>query len=218
VPAVWVLANPVVGKTRFAGEPAPTRSTCTSRYRDAGLVVVGASLLVPAVWVLANPVVGKHPVRGQGRSYKINVHQPISGCRVIGCRSHLAGESGGWETSGSRPRPLLQASCLQQWDEFVGAPTSGAMYYNCNRGQGRSCKINVHQPISGCRVIGCSSQLAGEFGARETSGSRPSPLLQASCLQQWDEFVGAPTSGAMDYNCNRGQGRSCKLNVHQPVS
>ena len=66
-----------IGKPLFAGEPAPTRSTCTGRYRDAGLLVVGASLLVPAVWVLvpavwvlADPVVGKASVRGQGRSYR----------------------------------------------------------------------------------------------------------------------------------------------------
>jgi hypothetical protein len=91
-------------------QPAPTRSTCTSRYRDAGSLVVGASFAC---------------------------------ARCLG-----AGESGGRERSGSRacPRaasrrkrltfsPLLQASCLQQWGEFVGAPVSSinavpdAMFY-----------------------------------------------------------------------------------------
>ena len=59
-------------------------------------------------WPRTPAINAGNPIRGRARSYKISWHQPVSGCRDIGCRSQLAGESGGRERSDSRASPLLQ--------------------------------------------------------------------------------------------------------------
>ena len=68
-----------------------------------------------------------HPCR-RARSYKINLRQPGSGCRITSCRSQLAcarclgaGEFDIPGNSGSRASPLLQTISHREDQGFVGA-------------------------------------------------------------------------------------------------
>jgi len=135
-------------------------------------VVAGASLLVPAVWVLANSMSGGAPVRGRARSYKINLRQPGSGCRIIGCRSQLAcarclgaGEFNVRGRSGSRASPLLQ-------DQLAPAGIGISAYWL----QEPACLC----PLFGCwRTVSCAVFTCSR--AYPKCGHK-SPLLQNTAL------------------------------------